>query len=781
MAYNTAEPRAEYSANAGQTEFDFVFKIFLTSDLKVYLTPFGQISNDDTNILTENVDYTVSINGDNGGTMTLINPAGEDDTLVLIRGLPVKRDYEYQQGGDLSADTLNDDQDYQTYIMSDKESANNRFLEVPKSAINVQTKLPPIIPNKFLKWNAEGTEIEYATISPDDLSYPAIGITPHSMVTQYLSERYVSKNNDLYISTTGTESPNVGNDPFSDDDNWSAIGLTHVTTMAKFRSLKKLPKKVWLTGYHTKNDGVFGSNFYRLKGLKTTEIDNGGTIIIIAMGGVDYMYELSYDGIVNVDWFGTKGDGVTDDTVAIQKACLLNTDKGIEVAFNSKRIYHVTSPIFIVSNSIINGNNCQIIGNNKTNDCFRTAYYVDGTLTDLTPLPADTAYLVNTHIKKFRFSQLNNAMYVSSMTANCLIEDTMASHCNRHLKTIGCYFLSLRRLRADYCGTQTAGVPVEDRVAAYHFEQLNGGMTFDNVVCGSSQLGFVFYSLQATDISHLDCESVDVAIKLRGNIQNSKLTSGYFENVSTIIDAYSANIEGLDVFNNFFNNISTAIINVQNANIIRYNEYNNQKQGVYTIVDSVGSASAGANGIFTENKPKHDFNSGYPANNTPNGTLSNTNSSYYTKAGIDKRVVTLTSTTDGNAIAKTTSYEGGIVPDTYFGTTTRIVSNVIPFCQHSAENQLPDYSFTVRIKTCITATQSSFIGFSIQLNNGAVVGWIRGIIVGTTVLTSFIDAVFSGVTVDISTTDNVTSILLVGVSNPTTSTAYLASGVVKLL
>jgi len=319
MAYNTAEPRAEYSANAGQTEFDFVFKIFLTSDLKVFLTPFGQISNDDTDILTENVDYTVSINGDNGGTMTLINPASENDTLVLIRDLPVKRDYEYQQGGDLSADTLNDDQDYQTYIMSDKESDNNRFLEVPKSAIGVQTKLPPIIPNKFLKWNAEGSEIEYATISPDDLLYPAIGITPHSMTIEYLKERYVSKNNDLYISTTGTdESPNVGNDPFSDDDNWSAIGLTHVTTMAKFRSLKKAPKKVWLTGYHTKNDGAFGSNFYRLKGLKTTEIDNGGTVIIITMGGVDYVYELQYNGIVAIKWFGAKR--LEESTIAVQSA-----------------------------------------------------------------------------------------------------------------------------------------------------------------------------------------------------------------------------------------------------------------------------------------------------------------------------------------------------------------------------------------------------------------------------------------------------------------------------
>lgn len=159
MAFNNSPGRAEYTATAGQTVFIYVFKIYNTSDIKVYLTPVGQVADDAADLLTLGVDYTVVITGDVGGTVTLLTPATIGDSITLLRTLEIDRQIEYQTSGDLLADTLNQDQNYQTYLIADKESDNLRFLKLPESSQGVSTEIPPPTPLNFFQWNAAGTAI----------------------------------------------------------------------------------------------------------------------------------------------------------------------------------------------------------------------------------------------------------------------------------------------------------------------------------------------------------------------------------------------------------------------------------------------------------------------------------------------------------------------------------------------------------------------------------------------------------------------------------------------
>jgi hypothetical protein len=170
MAFNNNTPRLEFTATSGQTEFVFNFKIFNTSDIVVYQTPTGQVADDTTDILTETTDYTVVIDGDDGGTVTLTSGATLNDSITLLRDLPFTRETDYQTGGDLLEATLDEDQDYQTYLSQQLESSKGRFLNIPASVQGVSASLPSPIADSYFKWNAAGDGIENDTTIPTNVA-----------------------------------------------------------------------------------------------------------------------------------------------------------------------------------------------------------------------------------------------------------------------------------------------------------------------------------------------------------------------------------------------------------------------------------------------------------------------------------------------------------------------------------------------------------------------------------------------------------------------------------
>ena len=161
MAMNTNEGRVQYEASSGQTAFDFNFAIFENTDLLVYNTPTGQTPNDTTDILIVNTDYTVTIDGTDGGQVVLVSPATLNDVITIVRSLPIERNYDYQANGDLYADTLDSDQEYQTYLIQDGDTLLKRSVTLPQSyGGDVDLTMPPPVANGYFKYNAAGTAIE---------------------------------------------------------------------------------------------------------------------------------------------------------------------------------------------------------------------------------------------------------------------------------------------------------------------------------------------------------------------------------------------------------------------------------------------------------------------------------------------------------------------------------------------------------------------------------------------------------------------------------------------
>jgi hypothetical protein len=164
MAFNTADPRAEYTATGGQTNFPFTFAVFLNTDVKVYLTPSGQDPDDAADLLTITTNYTVNLNVDpeTGGSIDLVVPATSGDMITLVRDLPIDRTTDYQENGDLFSSTLNSDQNYQTYLNQQNKSIQGRFLTLAESLQGFSNTLPAGTPQYFLRINASGTAFEWA-------------------------------------------------------------------------------------------------------------------------------------------------------------------------------------------------------------------------------------------------------------------------------------------------------------------------------------------------------------------------------------------------------------------------------------------------------------------------------------------------------------------------------------------------------------------------------------------------------------------------------------------
>ena len=118
----------------------------------------------------------------------------------------------------------------------------------------------------------------------------------------------------------------------ADDYLTTHAGVTEVGTIAKLRAMTQAPRRVWVSGYHTKGDGAFGSNIFEWDST-SVEADNGGTIIKL-FGTTIGRYKLKYSGAVNIKWFGVVGDwnGTTgtNESTLIQNALDYARDNNIK-------------------------------------------------------------------------------------------------------------------------------------------------------------------------------------------------------------------------------------------------------------------------------------------------------------------------------------------------------------------------------------------------------------------------------------------------------------------
>ena len=148
-------PRRVQYVNSGVGPYAFTFEVLVQTDIAVYRG---------STLLTLTADYTVTINANGTGSVTLVTAGTGNITIVGARA--VQRSSDYTTGGDLFASTLNTDLDSQTIFSQQLAEDVARSVKAPvyDSAI-LDMSLPDQASraNKLLGFNASGRPMSSAT------------------------------------------------------------------------------------------------------------------------------------------------------------------------------------------------------------------------------------------------------------------------------------------------------------------------------------------------------------------------------------------------------------------------------------------------------------------------------------------------------------------------------------------------------------------------------------------------------------------------------------------
>ena len=145
--------RVVYTGSAGVGPYAFSFEIINSGDVDVY--------KNDT-LLTLTTNYTVTINSNGTGSVTLISAATSTDRITIVGARDIQRTTDFVTGGDLFANTLNEEIDSQTIFVQQVAETAERSIKAPvtdPTSINMTLPSQTSRAGKTMAFDSSGNPI----------------------------------------------------------------------------------------------------------------------------------------------------------------------------------------------------------------------------------------------------------------------------------------------------------------------------------------------------------------------------------------------------------------------------------------------------------------------------------------------------------------------------------------------------------------------------------------------------------------------------------------------
>jgi len=328
---NAVTRRIVYTGSAGVGPYAFSFEILAQTDVDVYFN---------TTLLTITTDYTVTINANGTGSVTIVTgssvPSTPDlnDRITIVGARDIERTTDFVTAGELRASALNEQLDALTIFDQQLLELSDRSIRVPvtdPTSVNMELPAQTDRADKILKFDSNGN------VAVESAAVLAGGAIVGANFTNN-----VFTGTGAQTAFTLTVAPGSKNNAqvYIDGVYQLKSSFSVSSTTLTFTEAPPLNAQI---------EVVIGN------AIDTLDADSGN--INYNQGGTGAQtrtVESKLQEFVSVKDFGAVGDGVTDDTAAIQAA--------IDAVGSGGTLYFPAATYVVSSALTRNTNGMHIVG-----------------------------------------------------------------------------------------------------------------------------------------------------------------------------------------------------------------------------------------------------------------------------------------------------------------------------------------------------------------------------------------------------------------------------------